>query len=218
MTKKIHYFFIMLFILTVLTPISAQTNTANKDFNPLYKPIRVIQKLSYDNFKKIKLLHAAIKNFGGGQAEFDKLVDVYAEASALYFQKEMLASANLFTKNKRDIDKMAMEIAKRYKEDTDKLHLAMIKMNIRYNITRDIEGKKPNPYNDRALGSASYAVQKASDYYVRTRPVHAIIYFRRAKSSCFDLYKILEMEIPDKFKRDMVDNKNKIYTAKEKKT
>ena len=108
-----------------------QIETSEREFNPLYRPISVITRLSYDNFKKIKLLHTAILNYGGGKAEFDRLVDAYAEASALYFQNKMIESANLFTKNGKDVDQVATKLAKRYKDETEKLHTEIIKMNVK---------------------------------------------------------------------------------------
>lgn len=188
-----------------------------KEFNQLYQPLNVVQRLSYDNFKKIKLLYASIANFGGGQAEFDKLVDMYAEASALYFQKKIIESANLFTKNEKEIDATAMRIAKQYKDETEKLHSDMIKINVKYKIKREIEKKEANAYSDKELSIASQALEKASDYYVRSRPIDAINHYRRTKESCFLLYKVLGMPVPEKFEKDIADNKNQVYVAKEKK-
>ena len=44
-----------------------------------------------------------------------------------------------------------------------------------------------------------------------------LLYFRRAKESCFLLYKILEVPLPEEYNKDIVDNKNQIYVSKEKK-
>ena len=194
----------------------AQENQ-EKQFNPLYDPEAVIQRLSYDNFKNIKLLRTAIYNFGSGEQEFNSLVDTYAEASALYFRNEMIASANLFTKNEKDIKEVAMRLAKLYKEQSEKLHVQVIKMGVRHSLKASIEQTKPNPSVDPLISNASYGIKMANDYLVRSKPIDAIDYFRRAKENCFKVYQVLGEELPEEYKKDIVDNQNKIYIAKEKK-
>lgn len=217
MAKGYRLIIILSIVLLSLSVANAQFDDEEKEFNPLYQTLKVVQKLSYDNFKSIKLLYTSIHNFGGGVQEFDKLVDEYAEASGLYFQKKMVESANKFTSNEKNIREVAMRLAKIYKDDVDKLHAQMVKMNIRYNIKRDIEKKEPNPYNDKALSGASYSIEKANDFYQLTRPIEAIAYFRKAKENCFQLYEILGEPLPDGFKRDIADNKNQVFESKEKK-
>ncbi|MBN2039965.1 MAG: hypothetical protein JW864_07995 [Spirochaetes bacterium] len=211
--------YILAFVITLffITSSYAQFDTVKKEFNPLYKAIDVVKSLSYDNFKRIKLLHTAIMNYGGGKEEFDRIVDVYAEASALYFQNKITESANLFTKNKKDIDEVAIRVANVYKKDADELHTSIIKMHVKYNVKMSLKGEKVNPQADVAINGASYGVQKANDYLIRSRPVQAIYYFRRAKDSCFQVYKVLEVPLPEKFNKDIVDNKNQVYVSKEKK-
>jgi hypothetical protein len=210
--------FIALFIICACaaTIISAQEAEVKREFNTLYQPKEYILRASYDNFKKIKLLHAAILNFGGGEAEFNRLVDDYAEASALYFRQEYIASANLFTKNEKDILSVAMALAKKYKDDTDALHQLIIKLNVKNSIETGLKGKEVNPTADVLVRTASYGVNQANDYYARSRPFDAIYYFRRAKEACFQYYELMGEKVPDQYKKDVIDNKNKIYTAKEK--
>lgn len=202
-------------MLIISSPLLAQEDP-RKEFNELYQPISVIKRLSYDNFKSIKLLHAAIMNYGGGEAEFDRLVDTYAEASALYFQNKIIEAANLFTKNEEDINEVSRKIATIYKNDTDKLHTSIIKINVKYKIKSSLKGEQPNSGADKAVAGASYGIQKANDLYVRSRPIEAIYYFRRAKEQCFKLYDSLNMPLPEEFKKDVADNQNRVYESKNK--
>ena len=217
MIKVTRYFLAFVITLFFITAAHSQFETAKKEFNPLYSAEDVVKSLSYDNFKRIKLLHAAIMNYGGGKEEFDRIVDVYAEASALYFQNKITESANLFTKNKKDIDEVALRIANLYKKDTDKLHTNIIKMSVKYNVKMSLKGEEVNPQAEVAINGASYGVQKGNDFLARSRPVQAIYYFRRAKESCFQVYKVLEVPLPEEFNKDIVDNKNQVYVSKEKK-
>jgi glutamyl/glutaminyl-tRNA synthetase len=217
MIKGIRYYFIFFITLFFITSANAQFDTAKKEFNTLYIPEDVVKQLSYENFKRIKLLHTAIINYGGGKEEFDRVVDTYAEASALYFQNKIIESANLFTKNKKDIDDIALRIAKVYKNDTDKLHNNIIKMHVKYKIKMSIKGERANPQSEVALSGASGGVQIANDYFDRSKSVEAIAYYRRAKESCFLVYKILEVPLPEEFNKDIIDNKNQVYVSKEKK-
>jgi len=195
----------------------AQPARTGKGLNPLYKPISVVQRLSYDNFKFIKLLRASIINYGGGEAEFDRLVDTYAEASALYFQNRLKESASLFTKNLNEIMGVAQQIAQKYRDDTSKLHVDIIKMNVKYNVKLAIDGKKSNSASESVISGASFGLRKANDFFDRSRPIKAMIYYRRAKKSCFRLYKILGLAFPRKFEKDVVDNRNQVFVSKKKK-
>jgi hypothetical protein len=217
MIKGIRYYIAFFIALFFISSANAQIETVKKEFNTLYIPEDLVMQLSYDNFKKIKLLHSAIMNYGGGKEEFDRVVDTYAEASALFFQNKIIESANLFTKNKKDIDDIAARIAKIYKNDTDKLHTSIIKMHVKYKVKMSIKGERVNPQSETALHGASGGVQLANDYLDRSKYVDSIIYFRRAKDNCFQVYKVLEVPLSEEFKKDMVDNKNQVYTAKEKK-
>jgi len=211
--QKIAFFLCFLMATPVLY---SQEPGSNKEYNPLYRPIDVVKRASYDNFKSIKLLHSAIINFGGGEAEFDRLVNDYAEASALYFRGQMDESATLFTKNEKDILQVAMQIAQKYKNETETLHKEIIKFHVKNNIRLSLKGEKPNPTAELLLNNGASAVLRANDFLVRSRPIDAIYYFRRAKDSCFKYYEVTGQKLSDQYKKDMVDNQNKIYTSKEK--
>ena len=215
MVKGIKSFLTLSLFVLLFTPLYAETEP-QQEFNTLYQPSAVVLRLSYDNFKNIKLLHAAIMNYGGGESEFDKLVDTYAEASAMYFQNKIIEAANIFTKNEKEIQEVSQKIASIYKSETDQLHIDVIKMNIKYKIKASLKGDKINDSADTAVSGASEGIQKANDLYVRSKPIEAIYFFRRAKEQCFKLYSVLEVPLPEKFKKDHADNLNKVFESKNK--
>ncbi len=104
------------FLLTcamITGPLFAQS------YNRSYDPKKLSQRLSYENFRNIKLLQIAILNYGGGKEDIDKLVDQYAEASALYFQDRMEEAADMFTQNQKQILALAKSISEKFKNDTE---------------------------------------------------------------------------------------------------
>lgn len=215
MVKGIKSFLSLSMFVLLIAPLYAEIEP-QKEFNELYDPMAVVQRLSYDNFKSIKLLHAAIMNYGGGEAEFDKLVDTYSMASALYFQNKIIESANMFSRNEKEIQEVSQKIATIYKNETDQLHIDIIKMNVKYKIKASLQGEKIKEGADKAVFGASEGIQKANDFYVRSKPIESIYFFRRAKEQCFKLYSVLQVPLPDKFKKDQIDNQNKVFESKNK--
>lgn len=215
--KYLHFFLSITFltVFSVLISPQAQENPEKK-FNPLFAPDAVIHRLSYDNFRNIKLLRTAIFNFGNGEQEFNSLIDTYAEATAFYFRNEIIPSANHFTKNERNIHETAMRLAKIYKDQTEKLHIQIIKMGVRHTLKASIDQTKPNQSVELLIRNASFSIKMANDYLVRSKPIDAIYYFRRAKDNCFKVYQVLNEPLPDEYQKDIVDNQNKIYVAKER--
>lgn len=219
---------------------------AKKTFNELYQPLPVILRLSYENFRNIKLLNSAVVNFGGGEEEFDKLVDEYAEASSLYFRNEYVLSANKFTENEKNINRLADSIARKYKVSTEDLAQKTIKMKVRASFRLSMSGRKidTHPAADEAIKDGGYSLNKANDLLARTRPVESIYFYRRAKEKSFYVYKVLadqfeerkkealyrgkksdadffEREskkygLPDEYRKDVVDNMNRIYESGER--
>jgi hypothetical protein len=217
-----------------------------KTFNELYQPLPVILRLSYENFRNIKLLNAAVVNFGGGEAEFDGLVDEYAEASSLYFRNEHVLSANKFTENEKNINRTAEKIARKYKEMTEDLAQKTIRMKVRASFRLSLSGRKidTHPAADEAIKDAGYSLNKANDLFARTRAVESIYFYRRAKEKNFFVYKVLadqfeerkkeaqyrgrksdvefyEKEskkygLSDEYKKDVVDNMNRVYESGER--
>lgn len=234
MRKGFHIISGFLFIIMVLNVnLQAQT-TGRIDFlygpPKKYKPIPLVKRLSYENFRNIKLLTAAIINYGGGEAEIDKLIDNYAEASALYFQNKYEDSAEKFLENEKEILTMAKKLARQYHETSDKLLKESIKLNIKEDLKSSLKGEKDNSQARKFLNNARFAVQRGNDIYVRLKDakvgsprelITAIYYYRRAKENMFIMHDLQldeesKKKFKDKYKKDIIDNQNKVYKSKEK--
>ncbi len=247
---RIVQFIVLSLILTLCFQAGAQQQESRveprKAFNELYQPLPVILRLSYENFKNIKLLNAAVVNFGGGEDEFDRLVEEYAEASSLYFRNEYIQSANKFTENEKNIAKTADSIARKYKEITEDLNQKTIKMKVRATFRLSLSGRKiaTHAAADEAIRNAGYSLSRANDLLSRSRPIDSIYYYRRSKENNFLVYKILADQfeekkkdaeyrskksdaaffdneakryaLPDGYKKDLVDNKNRVYESEER--
>ena len=227
MTKKLRIY--AAFFLSIL--IFAPAYSQDKQYNQLYKPLSVVKLLSYENFKNIKLLQVAIMNYGGGEAEVERLIDQYADASALYFQNRIDEAASKFSENEREILKVAQNITKKYRDDSEALLIQAIKLNIKSSLKRQLKGEKRNEVADKLLSNAQFGVQKASDYHDRykdavTAPprelINSIYYFRLAKENLIQMYDASDLDPQEKqnfmeqHKKDIDDNNNKVYQTKQK--
>ncbi len=193
-----------------------------RSFNQLYEPLPVVMRLSYENFKSIKLLNAAILNYGGGESEFDKLVEDYAEASSLYFRNEYVASANKFTENEKNINETARRIAEQFRQMTEKIQKDAIKMKVKTTFKMALSGKQigVHPAVDKALQDGGYSLAMANDLLVRSRPINAIYLYRRAKDNFFNVYRNLERQFKEQAETSMKlgrSNDMKYYTQEAKK-
>lgn len=201
MKKGFLLFVTALFLGTMGGEVFAQSKTEPaRAFNRLYEPLPVVMRLSYENFKNIKLLNAAILNYGGGEGEFDRLVEDYAEASSLYFRNEFVASANKFTENEKNIQESATKIAGKYREATEKLQKDVIKMKIKASMKMALANNAKmsvHPAAEKAIMDGGYALSQANDFLARSRPMTAIYYYRRAKESFFVVYNVLEKQYKD---------------------
>ena len=195
-----------------------------------YKPVPLVKRLSYENFKHIKLMTTAIINFGGGEAEIDKLIDNYAEASALYFQNKYEESAESFLVNEKKIFSTAKTLARKYYQTSDKLLKESIKLNIKKDLKSALKGDKSNSMARKYLNNARFAVQRGNDIWVRFKDarlasprelITAIYYFRRAKENMIAMHSLQldeesKKKFLEKYKKDVDDNKNKVYKSKVK--
>lgn len=205
-------------------------------------PIQIVKRLSYENYRDIKLLYTAIVNYDSrGEAEFDNLVEEYAEASALFFSNKIVESANMFTRNERNITKTAVALAAKYKTDVEKLHNDVVKMKVKAGIKMNLKGATMHGALEKVVADASHAFQRGNDLEVRRRPIDAIFYYRMAKRNYFQGYDIVNgqfvqlaakstnkadkdellrlaesYKLPDKYKKDAVDNGNRVYVSREK--
>lgn len=231
MTKAIN-FAIALIILLAADYSYAQ----NKNYNALYQPIPLCKRLSYENFRNIKLLYASIINYGGGEAEFENLVEQYSEASALYFQGKYEESAAKFYDNQKEIMKLSVKLAGRYKDDTDKILAETRKIVLKNSVKRSLLGKQSNESAETILKQAENSNLRGYEIYDSYKSsidtpkeiINSIYYFRRAKENAFQVYSALELDadkakdkaqkndILKKYKRDMDDNRNKVFVSKEK--
>jgi len=178
------------------------SQTEEKKYNQQYNPVSLIKRLSYENFKNIKLLRAAIINYGGGEAELQKLIDQYAEATALYFEDKVEISAEKFTENERDIFRIAKKIAADYSKDSAQFLNKGIKRNVQISIQQELDGKKRDAVMEKYLDNAKFAQKKANsileDYKYSTdkntgsaqKLVTSIYYFRLAKQNLFQMYQV----------------------------
>jgi hypothetical protein len=193
---------ITLFIISILiSPAYAQSYKF--DYHPAYgpsplggEPQSIAKLLSYENFRSIKLINTAVMNFGGGEAEINKLIDQYAEASALYFQNKMFDSAKAFKENQLAIMTTAKQLAQKYNETTNALLKESITMNIRAKLKLKMKGYEGKLYSDKFLEQGQAWVLKANDYYERFKDakrvsalemITGIYYYRGAKESLFDM-------------------------------
>ena len=179
--------------------INAQSNEAG--YNPKYNPYSLIKRLSYENFRNIKLLRTAIFNFGGGDAEMQKLVDQYADASALYFQDKVDDAAVKFTENEREIFRVAHKIAAQYRKETDEFLKKGIKRNIEIRLESGADEKDRNAIIDKYLDNAKFALKKANSIFDDFKYINdnhagsanliisSIYYYRLSKENLFMMYK-----------------------------
>jgi hypothetical protein len=215
-------FLALLLVINIFGLFSAgYSQTQGNSYNQQYNPVSLIKRLSYENFKNIKLLRSAIMNYGGGEAEVQKLVDQYAEATALYFEDKVEESASKFSENERDIFKTAKKLAADYSKDSSKFLNKGIKRNVQIAIQSEVEGKQRDAVMDKYLDNAKSAHKRANsilDDYKYTnetnsssaqRLVSSIFYFRLAKENLFLMYRAyiepMKLDADKKKDREMKD-------------
>ncbi len=219
---------------------------AQQGSQPASDPIEIINRLSYENFRDIKILTPAIMNYGGGEEQFDLLVKTYSEASSLYFAKEYEKSAKKFQENEKQIREVATELAKKYQEDTQSLQEDILNKDVKEKIKSELSGEEHNPSKEKVISQSAAAIAQANDFFVRVRPIQAIEYYRISRDRMLTYLYIEADELPDetieKCREDMYtydscikkaqqarrqeireqydkliqDNKNEVYISKEK--
>jgi hypothetical protein len=185
-------------IISLTSAVNAQEG--EKQYNAQYSPTSVVKRLSYENFRNIKLLRSAILNYGGGEAEVQKLIDQYADATALYFQDKTEEAASKFTENEREIFKVAKKIAGDYHKDSSEFLTKGIKRNVQVSIEREVDGKGRDAVMDKYLENAKISLKKGSaifeDYKYTgdkttgsaKRLITYIYYYMMAKQNLFIMY------------------------------
>ncbi len=199
MTRRL-FLAVMVFINIFFIGSVLQAQEGEKQYNSQYSAISVVKRLSYENFRNIKLLRTAILNYGGGEAEVQKLVDQYADATALYFQDKTEEAANKFTENERNIFRIAKKIAGDYNTDASAFLIKGIKRNVQVNLEKEVDGKSRDVVMDKYLDNAKVALKKGSSIYEdykysgekssvpAKRLITAIYYYRMAKQNLFMMY------------------------------
>ncbi len=234
----------MLLIMSCMISILISTAYAQSykfDYHPSYGPAplggdpkSIAQQLSYENFRSIKLLNTAVMNFGGGEAEIDKLVDQYAEASALYFQNKMMESAKAFKENQAAILSTAKQLSQKYNQDTNALLKDSINMNVRAKLKLKLKSSEGRSATDKLMDQGQAGVLKANDYYERFKDaksasamdlISSIYYYRGAKDSMFQMMRIIadyqskfqaEAEVNDMIAKKQLPRSKKDATIQEK--
>lgn len=217
--KKVLVLFVIMNIVGIFGAGYSQTD--EKKYNQQYNPVSLIKRLSYENFKNIKLLRSAIMNFGGGETEVQKLIDQYADATALYFEDKIEESAVKFSDNEREIFKAAKKLAVDYSKDSTQFLNKGIKRNVQVSIQQELDGLKRDAVMDKYLDNAKFAHKKANSIlddfkYLdekntasAQKVITSIYYFRLVKQNLFLMYQayVEPMKLdPDKKKdREMKD-------------
>ena len=232
MLKGLRSVIVIIAVILLSSALYGQEN----NYSTAYNPTKLAKRLSYENFRDLKLLQSAIYNFGKGSTNdkkksVDDLIEEYAEASALYFQSRYKESAKLFAKNQQDIFIVAKGITKKYKDSTYDLLMLSTRKTIKGELNRAIKGGKKSRIPDKLLSNARFAFNKATDYYENIKNattassknlIKSIYYYRKSKANMFLLLKVIKMDVKErekllsKYKRDIDDSENRVYKGKEK--
>ncbi len=162
-----------------------------------YKPEEAIKRLSAENFNNMRAISSALMNYGGGDSEFDKLIQSYSEASALYFSKEYEQSAKTFQQNEKEIKEAAQALAVKYKEESGSLQKEIIQKDVKEKIIKNIKGKTVNPSANKFLEESSEAIVKGNELLSRSKPNDAIKYYRRGKAKLIDYLNFMAEQLSD---------------------
>jgi len=209
-------------------------------------PKEVIRRLSYENFKNIRMLETAIMNYGGGEEEFDKLVKTYSEASSLYFVKDYEQSAKKFEENEKQIRETAKNIAEKYKAETESWQKEIFEKEVKNRISDSLQGKPDNKVTEKYIGQSAESIIRANDYFDRVRPVQAIGMYRLSRDRMLTYLMVRAEELPEEtikeckkdprnydqciklaqekqkdeirqqYEKIIKDNENQVYISKEK--
>jgi hypothetical protein len=185
-------------------------------------PVYIVQTLMNNNYMNMKNLYVPIMNYGGGEKEFNTLLDSYSRGMTLYLHRRMTEAADLFKKNEAEIRTLAEKIAKKYREDTERLHALAIKMYIQAKIAKSMSDRSVETEvsqfttGDIYINNASDSIRMANRYLESGRPVDAIVYYRQSKVYCFEAYDTYHVKLPNGYELDLADNGNLVFAGSEK--
>ncbi len=204
----------------VLAPAALTAQDMRAENEAITKdPVYVIQTRINNNYMSLKKLYVPIRNFGGGEAEFNRLLDGYSIALALYLNGRVEEAGEHFARNESDIRAAADGLAKKYREQAERLHAETVKLHIASKMKKSLDGRtievEPSLYTsgDAWMENASDSLRLANRQIREGRPVEAIYYFRKAKDSCFEAIAAYRVEVPESYKIDRDDNRNVLYAG-----
>ncbi|MCL1833514.1 MAG: hypothetical protein FWG49_03325 [Leptospirales bacterium] len=202
-----------------------ETEGEEGKYNQLFHPVSLIKRLSYENLRNIRLIKTAVINFGGGEAEVQKLIDQYAEATTLYFNDKIEEAAAKFTENERDIFNTAKKLAADYSNDSSQFLTKSVKRNIAVSMQQDSASREHrNAVMAKCLDNAK-AFQKQANTILNDykdvsekntpsarRLITSINYCRLAKENLFMMYEVYisDMEL-DKDKAKDKEMKEQLF-------
>ena len=180
-----------------------------------------LERLISQNYIAIRDLRSPILNYGGGQKQFDRLLEGFSAAFAKYLGDKFDEAHGLFIRNEQDIRDTAVEVAKRYQKDTDTLYSELIQIALKdrmgKSVTRnavEIEMDLTSP-NDFYLKNAAHLLKIGDQRLAENNPVEAIFYYRKSKQYIFQSYAEMGMKRENRFARDIADMHGEVYAAAE---
>jgi len=182
-----------------------------------------LDRLISQNYINIRDLRSSVINYGGGQQQFNVLLDGFSAAFAKYLSEQKEESAKLFEKNDTDIKNTASGLAKKYQKDTDDMYSQLIKIAVkdrmdksinRNNVETEMDLSSPN---DFYLKSAAHLMRIGDLRITENNPIEAIFYYRKSKQYIFQSYTEMGIAVEKRFDKDIADMRGEIYVPEEKK-
>ncbi len=177
----------------------------------------VIDTLMARNFIDIRSLYVPLMNYGGGHAQFEKLLDDFSRAYAYYLQRRLKESAELFEKNQQEITQAAQSIAKVYETDSTRIHDEALKLMMRMKMQNSINSTNLDismgrfTTGDMYINNATNALTVAKRNLDGGKPIEAIFFYRRAKQFSFQCFELYNIPLSSNYEKDISDNRNEIF-------
>jgi len=175
------------------------------------------------NYIGIRDLRVPIMNYGGGKDQYNKLVDSFSKAFAKYMNDNMVESIDLFEKNNKDINSVAIEIAKQYQKDANEIYEKAVRIVIANKFERSAAATfVETDFNLSAppyfyIKSAAQELNLANKRFNDNDIIDSISYYRRAKDFIFQCFNDITYPIDDQYKKDIADNRNEVFIGEKEK-
>lgn len=209
----------MIALCMFFTPLTAQTSRTDSPRGKSNTLDRVISQ----NYINIRDLKTPMLNFGGGQKQFDRMLEGFSAAFAKYLSEKFEEASALFEENDKEIMDAAMQIAKKYQKDTDALYSLIVTASVRDRMGKsinrrnvEIEMDLTTP-NDFYLQTAAHLMKIADQRITEKNPVEAIFYYRKSKQYIFQSFSETGIKPDGKYDRDVADMHGEIYAEAENK-